>query len=58
VVKMGGTLSGEHGIGWVQQPYMDIAFPEVTLNIMRQLKAVFDPKGVLNPGKIFGGMGR
>jgi glycolate oxidase len=53
VVKLGGTISGEHGIGLVQRPYMDIAFPEVTLDIMRQIKKVFDPKGILNPGKIF-----
>jgi glycolate oxidase len=53
VVKLGGTISGEHGIGLVQKPYMDIAFPEVSLNLMRQIKTVFDPKGILNPGKIF-----
>ena len=53
VVKLGGTISGEHGIGLVQKPYMDIAFPEVTLNLMRDIKKVFDPKGILNPGKIF-----
>lgn len=53
VVKLGGTLSGEHGIGLVQQSYMDIAFPEVSLNLMREIKKVFDPKGILNPGKIF-----
>lgn len=53
VVKLGGTLSGEHGIGLVQQSYMDIAFPEVSLNLMRNIKVVFDPKGILNPGKIF-----
>jgi glycolate oxidase len=32
---------------------MDISFPEVTLNLMREIKRVFDPKGILNPGKIF-----
>lgn len=53
VVKLGGTLSGEHGIGLVQKNYMDIAFPEVTLNLMRGIKTIFDPKGILNPGKIF-----
>lgn len=53
VVKLGGTLSGEHGIGLVQQPYMDIAFPAISLNIMRSIKDVFDPNGILNPGKIF-----
>lgn len=53
VVKLGGTISGEHGIGLVQKPYMDIAFPEITLDLMRSIKKVFDPKGILNPGKIF-----
>lgn len=53
VVKMGGTISGEHGIGLVQKTYMDIAFNEVQLRLMRQIKQVFDPNGILNPGKIF-----
>jgi len=53
VVAMGGTISGEHGIGLVQKEYMDIAFNEVQMNLMRQIKNVFDPKGILNPGKIF-----
>ena len=53
VVRLGGTLSGEHGIGLVQKPYMDIAFSETSLNLMRSIKGVFDPKGILNPGKIF-----
>jgi glycolate oxidase len=53
VVSLGGTLSGEHGIGLVQQPYMDIAFNEVQLELMRRIKSVFDPRNILNPGKIF-----
>jgi glycolate oxidase len=53
VVELGGTLSGEHGIGLVQKNYMDIAFPEVSLNLMRGIKTIFDPHGILNPGKIF-----
>jgi glycolate oxidase len=53
VVRLGGTLSGEHGIGLVQQPYMDIRFSDVQLDLMRQIKAVFDPNNILNPGKIF-----
>lgn len=51
-VKLGGTLSGEHGIGLVQKEYMDIAFPEITRTLQKQIKKVFDPKGILNPGKI------
>jgi len=48
-----GTISGEHGIGYVQRPYMDIVFSDVQMNLMRQIKQLFDPKGLLNPGKIF-----
>ncbi|MFN5443489.1 MAG: FAD-binding oxidoreductase [Crocinitomicaceae bacterium] len=53
VIALGGTISGEHGIGLVQKPYMPLAFNEVQLNLMRSIKNVFDPKGILNPGKIF-----
>ncbi|MCT4580867.1 MAG: FAD-binding protein [Flavobacteriales bacterium] len=52
-VALGGTLSGEHGIGYVQKGYMDIAFSNVELDLMKAIKNVFDPKGILNPGKIF-----
>ena len=52
-VELGGTLSGEHGIGYVQKHYMDIAFSDVELNLMKGIKNIFDPKGILNPGKIF-----
>jgi glycolate oxidase len=51
-VSLGGTLSGEHGIGLVQRPYMDIAFNPVQLGLMRALKNVFDPQGIMNPGKV------
>lgn len=53
VIEMGGTISGEHGIGLVQKPYMDLAFSPTGLELMRGIKQVFDPKGILNPGKIF-----
>jgi len=53
VVALGGTLSGEHGIGLVQKQYMDIPFSKTSLDIMRGIKNVFDPKGILNPGKVF-----
>ena len=52
-VSLGGTISGEHGIGLVQKTYMDIPFKPTELNLMRSIKQVFDPKGILNPGKIF-----
>lgn len=53
VVKMGGTISGEHGIGLVQKGYMDIAFSQKQLDLMKSIKNIFDPKGILNPGKMF-----
>jgi glycolate oxidase len=52
-VKLGGTISGEHGIGLVQKEYMHIKYSEIHLDIMRGIKKVFDPNGILNPGKIF-----
>jgi len=52
-VSLGGTLSGEHGIGLVQRDYMDIAFKNSELEVMRSIKLAFDPKGILNPSKIF-----
>lgn len=51
--QLKGTISGEHGIGLVQKPYMSIVIPEFQLQLMRNIKAAFDPKGLLNPGKIF-----
>ena len=52
-VSLGGTISGEHGIGYVQKYYMDIPFSTVELNLMKGIKQLFDPNGILNPGKIF-----
>jgi glycolate oxidase len=53
VKELGGTLSGEHGIGWVQKPYMDVVCSPAQLEMMKGIKAVFDSRGILNPGKIF-----
>lgn len=51
--ELGGTISGEHGIGYVQKEYMDTVFNKKQLEVMMAIKKVFDPKGVLNPGKVF-----
>nr|WP_322624384.1 FAD-linked oxidase C-terminal domain-containing protein [uncultured Flavobacterium sp.] len=51
-VSLKGTLSGEHGIGFVQKNFMDIAFPQVQLQLMKGIKQLFDPNNILNPGKI------
>jgi glycolate oxidase len=53
VKNLGGTISGEHGIGLIQKPYMDIVFREANLRLMREIKKAFDPNNILNPGKIF-----
>jgi glycolate oxidase len=52
VVDMGGTLSGEHGIGTSKAPFMDIAFNEVELSLFKDIKKAFDPNNILNPGKM------
>jgi glycolate oxidase len=52
-VDLGGTISGEHGIGYVKAPYLDYAIDKPTLEIMKGIKQVFDPNGILNPGKMF-----
>lgn len=51
--RLGGTISGEHGIGLVQKEYMNIVFDETQLRLMREIKKIFDPNNILNPGKIF-----
>jgi glycolate oxidase len=53
VVALGGTLSGEHGIGVLKAPYLPLEQPEALIALQRRLKQAFDPKGILNPGKIF-----
>ena len=52
-VDLGGTISGEHGIGYVKAPYLEYAIDRPTLEIMKGIKKVFDPNGILNPGKMF-----
>ena len=53
VKSLGGTISGEHGIGLIQKEYMDIMFSDVTMELMRNIKKSFDPNNILNTGKIF-----
>ena len=52
VVEMGGTLSGEHGIGTSKAPYMSIAFNDAELQLFKDIKNAFDPNNILNPGKM------
>ena len=51
--SLGGTLSGEHGIGLVQKEYMKIVFNETQMRLMKEIKKIFDPNNILNAGKIF-----
>lgn len=51
--RLGGTISGEHGIGWVQKDYLPIVFEKSNINLQKQIKKLFDPNMILNPGKIF-----
>ncbi|HLC15342.1 MAG TPA: FAD-linked oxidase C-terminal domain-containing protein [Thermodesulfovibrionia bacterium] len=52
-LRMGGTISGEHGIGLTKKPYIGMEIPRSGINLMKGIKELFDPKGILNPGKIF-----
>jgi glycolate oxidase len=53
VLEMGGTLSGEHGIGVMKAPYLPLEQSPAIIALEERLKSLFDPKGILNPGKIF-----
>ncbi len=53
VMELKGSLSGEHGIGLEKKNFIPLEIPAASLNIMRNIKQVFDPKGILNPGKMF-----
>ncbi len=52
-VKLGGTISGEHGIGWVQKEFLPISISPSSIALQKGIKEVFDPNHILNPGKIF-----
>ncbi|MCE1164117.1 MAG: FAD-binding protein [Bacteroidetes bacterium] len=52
-VSLGGTISGEHGIGYSQKEYLSIALSKEEIYLSKQIKKVFDPNNILNPGKIF-----
>jgi glycolate oxidase len=52
-ISLGGTISGEHGIGYSQKSYLPIAISPVELELMKKIKSTFDPNNILNPGKIF-----
>lgn len=57
-IELGGTLSGEHGIGTLKAPYMEMELGEAGLGLMKKIKEAWDPNYILNPGKIFPELGQ
>ncbi|BCB97430.1 lactate dehydrogenase [Dissulfurispira thermophila] len=53
-LKLGGSISGEHGIGITKAPYINMEIKEKELELMKGIKGIFDPRGIMNPGKILG----
>ncbi|MFQ5901170.1 MAG: FAD-binding oxidoreductase, partial [Thermodesulfobacteriota bacterium] len=53
VLELGGTISGEHGVGTAKAQYISMELGKAEIELMKNIKAVFDPNGILNPGKIF-----
>jgi len=52
-LRLGGTISGEHGVGTAKAPFIGMELGLVTIDLMKRVKHAFDPNGILNPGKIF-----
>ncbi len=52
-LSLGGTITGEHGIGATRGQFLPLAMTEAQIAVLRGIKAAFDPNGILNPGKIF-----
>jgi glycolate oxidase len=52
-VQLGGTITGEHGIGLTKKAFLPHAIGEINVRVLRDMKRVFDPRNILNPGKIF-----
>lgn len=51
--ELGGTISGEHGVGYAKAPFLDLALTGPTIELMKVIKRAMDPNGILNPGKVF-----
>ena len=57
VIALEGSISGEHGIGFVKAPYLGLELSPDEIALMGRVKRAFDPHGIMNPGKIFPGEG-
>jgi glycolate dehydrogenase FAD-linked subunit len=53
VLSLDGTISGEHGVGLTKAPYLELELSRTEIELMKRVKAAFDPKGIMNPGKVF-----
>jgi len=51
-LSLGGTFTGEHGVGIAKKKYMPLMYPEKYMSMLRGIKSLFDPNGILNPGKL------
>ena len=52
-IVLGGTITGEHGVGLAKKPFLPDQFDEGSMALLKQIKQALDPEGLLNPGKIF-----
>ena len=52
-IRLGGTITGEHGVGTVKAPYLEWKVGAAGIDVMKGIKQAFDPNGIMNPGKIF-----
>ena len=52
-IELGGTVSGEHGIGLHKSQYLEKELGKIQIELMKRIKYAFDPKGIMNPGKIW-----
>ncbi len=52
-LELGGTITGEHGVGLAKKPFLPKAVGDLNLDAMKRVRAAFDPNGILNPGKMF-----
>jgi len=52
-LRLGGTITGEHGVGMTKLEYLPMEISATQIELMKGIKKVFDPKNILNPGKIF-----